>query len=186
MRAKITDLKVEKQYRKREVDAFGNVQRVPYTRMMPREVKVITGWRRFGHYMIDTVIIVLIQQLLIFGSVAADIPSEAIDLLFIANYAIYCFYYFLFESGTQRTLGKYVTQCLVINEYAEKPESGRLFVRSISRLIPFEAFSCLGDRGWHDKFSKTFVVSKNEYAELQKLLREHDGFILSDSEELVD
>jgi len=32
------------------------------------------------------------------------------------------------------------------------------FIRSCSRAIPFEAFSFLGDNGWHDSLSGTKVI----------------------------
>jgi hypothetical protein len=53
-------------------------------------------------------------------------------------------------------------------------------------LIPFEIFSCLGSRGWHDKLSNTFVVSKKEAETLRSLLQDENGYAVSDSLELLD
>ena len=62
----------------------------------------------------------------------------------------------------------------MINEYAKKPDSVTIILRSIIRIVPFEAFSCLGERGGHDMWSKTFVVSKKELAHLKKAIGEED------------
>ena len=44
----------------------------------------------------------------------------------------------------------------------EKPGTQEILIRSLCRLIPFDAFSFLGapDKGWHDSISKTYVVKK--------------------------
>ena len=83
----------------------------------------------------------------------------------------------------QRTIGKFATKSVVINEYAQKPSNEQLIGRSFARLVPFEAFSCLADRGWHDTWSKTYVVTEKERDELQRLLNKHEGNILSNSED---
>jgi hypothetical protein len=59
----------------------------------------------------------------------------------------------------------------VIDEYGNKPDFEKLIIRSLIRLVPFEIFSCwFSDRGWHDRWSDTFVVSDQEYEKLQILL----------------
>jgi uncharacterized RDD family membrane protein YckC len=71
-------------------------------------------------------------------------------------------YYFLMESLTGRTLAKYITKTKVVTLKDEKPEAGTIFFRTICRFIPFDALSYFGDgedTGWHDKISKTKVVS---------------------------
>jgi uncharacterized RDD family membrane protein YckC len=76
----------------------------------------------------------------------------AIILLFI--------YYVLMEGSTGRTIGKYITKTKVVNEKGEIPGFKTIFLRSLCRFIPFEAFSFLGQNslGWHDTISKTKVV----------------------------
>jgi hypothetical protein len=42
------------------------------------------------------------------------------------------------------------------------------FIRNISRLVPFDILSFLGENGWHDSWSDTRVVNiKNYEAEKQ-------------------
>ena len=48
--------------------------------------------------------------------------------------------------------------------------------------VTIEAFSCFGERGWHDQWSKTYVVKRSEKIELQRLL----GTLSSKQEDLLD
>ena len=72
-------------------------------------------------------------------------------------------YYNVFEIFFARTIGKFITQTIVVDENGEKPNHERILVRTLCRLIPFEILSFIGmpARGWHDSISKTFVVNKN-------------------------
>lgn len=71
-------------------------------------------------------------------------------------------YYFSFESLTGRTLGKMVTGTKVISLTGEPLTTGQMLRRTFSRLVPFEAFSFLGNGiGWHDRWSDTVVVRKS-------------------------
>lgn len=71
-------------------------------------------------------------------------------------------YYNVFEIFFARTIGKFITNTVVVDVNGEKPESQEILIRSLCRLIPFDAFSFLGapDKGWHDSISKTYVVKK--------------------------
>ena len=93
----------------------------------------------------------------------------------ISGLLLYPFLYFICEYYWQQTPGKYFTQTIVINEYAEKPNVRQVALRSFVRLVPFEAFSCIGDvysHGWHDRWSDTFVVKKEELKKLKELQKE--------------
>ena len=62
-------------------------------------------------------------------------------------------------------LGKFVTGTMVLMEDGSKPTFKDIFIRSLCRLIPFEAFSFLGaeGRGWHDSMSDTYVVDVKKH-----------------------
>ena len=79
-------------------------------------------------------------------------------------------YYNFFEIFFARTVGKFITQTIVVDENGEKPNHERILVRTLCRLIPFEIFSFLGitARGWHDSISKTYVVNKTLLDEKKK------------------
>lgn len=81
----------------------------------------------------------------------------------IITYSTTLLYYNLTEIFSGRTLGKLITQTIVVDEHGDQPHYERIMLRSISRLIPFYQISVLIlGRGCHDIFSKTYVVKKWE------------------------
>ncbi|MGL2962416.1 RDD family protein [Flavobacterium sp. RSB2_4_14] len=137
--------------------------------------------QRFTNLLVDTIMqLILFFIVLVFMSANAQANG---DKAFIANLekntilqytitmVISLFYYNVFEIASARTVGKYITQTIVVDENGEKPNSETILVRSLCRLIPFNAFSFLGisGRGWHDTISKTYVVNKKLLAEKKRL-----------------
>lgn len=57
----------------------------------------------------------------------------------------------------------------VINEAGEAPDFKEALLRSLCRLIPFDAFSFLGSdgRGWHDSITNTYVVDVKKFEKAQ-------------------
>lgn len=74
------------------------------------------------------------------------------------------FYYLVFESLFGRTMGKIITGSIVVDENGLKPGFSIVCIRTLSRLIPFDALSFLSKSGriWHDSLSKTYVVEKKD------------------------
>lgn len=177
---KITDLVEEREYFKTERDAYGNRTREPYTASVKRPIQTVSGGARFGHYLIDLIVLYAINFGIgiIVGIVNPSILLTMPDAMWnVISMLILVAYYFIMESTLQRTVGKFVTDSVVIDEYGNKPSTSTLLGRSFARLIPFEALSCLSERGWHDKLSKTYVVKKKEEAILKRLLQEQAGMI---------
>jgi len=52
---------------------------------------------------------------------------------------------------------------IVVDERGNKISFGKAALRSLCRIIPFEAFSFLGEegRGWHDTITNTYVIPKS-------------------------
>lgn len=73
--------------------------------------------------------------------------------------------YGLFETLTSRTPGKYITGTKVVMRDGTRPDTTTIFLRTLLRLVPFEALSFLGRYGigWHDSLSKTLVVDIYKY-----------------------
>ncbi len=69
-------------------------------------------------------------------------------------------YYFIVEVITNgRTVGKLFTRTRAVMEDGSELTTKAVALRSLCRLIPFDAFTFLGGgSGWHDRFSKTMVV----------------------------
>jgi len=145
-----------------------------------RAVPVVEGLARFGHFLIDRVIMwlcslgvgMLIIMILEFtGSTEILENSFLVDLFdtLFPWFVIQPAYYFIFEVSIQSTPGKAMLGRVVVDEYGNKPGSRQILIRSLSRTVPFEIFSCLSDRGWHDTWSKTFVLRKKDLQELRLL-----------------
>lgn len=77
------------------------------------------------------------------------------------SYLIYITYYTIIEGITKgRSLGKFATGTKVVREDGAPFTWGNAFMRSICRIVPFEAFSAFGGHPWHDKWTKTKVIKK--------------------------
>lgn len=71
----------------------------------------------------------------------------------------YVFYYTICEKAFRGyTLGKLITGSRAIRDDGKELTFKDALLRSLARLIPFEAFSGLGDRPWHDSLTKTMVI----------------------------
>lgn len=91
-----------------------------------------------------------------------------IKLGFIGTYLSFAMFYYLFFEGLfGRTIGKFITGSIVVDENGLKPRLGIICIRTLCRLIPFDALSFLGksERIWHDSISKTFVAEKKDLKE---------------------
>ncbi len=142
----------------------------------------VDGWPRFGHYLLDVVfyyifaLIVAVPIVTVCLALGADISSfssgvyNIIDRLF-SVLVLYPGYYILFESSMGSTPGKIILGRVVVDEYGEKPSFSTILGRSYSRIVPFEAFSCLSDRGWHDKWTETYVIRKKDLQELKLAIK---------------
>jgi len=68
-------------------------------------------------------------------------------------------YYFILELIFQSTIGKVLTKTTVVSITGYPPRLKDVLIRSISRFIPFEAYSYINSEvGLHDKLSKTRVI----------------------------
>lgn len=73
------------------------------------------------------------------------------------------FFYALFESLTGgKTLGKFITRTRAVNTDGTRINFRTALLRSLSRIVPFEAFSALGDPShpWHDQWTHTCVIDE--------------------------
>jgi uncharacterized RDD family membrane protein YckC len=140
------------------------------------DAMLATKGQRFANYLVDLFIhnIINVIPLIIgwvlyefFGNADLSVWLDEINTLvdFLISYIIIVIYFMIMESLTGRSIGKYVTNTKVLMADGTEPEPYAIFIRSVSRLIPFEAFSFLGDvpKGWHDTLSKTVVVDIKKY-----------------------
>jgi uncharacterized RDD family membrane protein YckC len=138
---------------------------------------------RFLNYILDIVaIVVLIFAISFIAAVLASLFDLNEFLYWMGNLSdlqgqlifvvISIFYYSFTEGLFGRSLGKFITGTVVVDENGEKPSFSVIFKRTLCRLIPFDGFSFLGSRGWHDSISDTFVVNKKDLENEVKLFHE--------------
>src|SRR6188474_641110 len=102
----IDKLTVEQTFYKRHKDAFGNVTREPYTKTVPRKVRIVETGPRIGYWLIDMICTLLLTVGAVFTCIALiedrKLLSEIINFL---SLIILLGYYFLFEFFYQQTPG---------------------------------------------------------------------------------
>lgn len=130
--------------------------------------------KRFGNFVIDLIFRYVIVFVLSFIAVVIDPEGfsawiESVTTLEDIMYSLLLLmiYFIVTESLFQRTVGKLITGTMVVMADGSKPSFGTIVLRTLCRLIPFEAFSFIGDDayGWHDNFSNTYVVDIKLYNE---------------------
>lgn len=133
---------------------------------------------RLANLVIDRIVVVFI--FMAFGFVSSllfkltnidffiEIPQKmaqvnrVVDILMTST--VYFIYILLIEYFTKgRSIGKYITGSKVICIDGTEPTFKDYFIRNISRFVPFDALSFLGENGWHDSWSETRVVNLKKY-----------------------
>ena len=167
----IESLKEEKTFYKKERHPAGTVIEIPYQKMVPLQIKSVTPGTRFAYFLLDLLCIYFVNAILgiFLFSTGNFYVGDELTFRVISSIMFFLFY-FLMEVSMGTTPGKLIAGYTVIDKFARRPSAGTIVLRSLCRLIPFEALSCLGSRGWHDSLSKTWVVKKSEMLRLQGLL----------------
>jgi len=90
---------------------------------------------------------------------------------YLVSYTGMFIYFFVMETLLSKTIGKAITRTIVVYENGEKPILKDIAIRSLVRFVPFDALSFLGTlgNGWHDKWSKTFVVKEELFKDSKRL-----------------
>ena len=127
-------------------------------------------WTRFFHHLMDNLTMVLVISPIVI--VVGRIPAIA-EFLNSFSYSfgerpvLICIvailrmiYYFTFEATLGVTPAKLLSETRVVDENGNKPSAGKIAVRTLLRLVPFEAFSFFMHSGLHDKSSQTYVVNE--------------------------
>lgn len=161
-------------------DAYGYRVRDTEDYTANRPVKSVDSGPRFGHFIID---LIAFQIFISCVNYLFDLVASFSNFSYTLNLTValihgvvvlllYPAFYAFCEYTWQKTPGKYLTKTVVIGEFGHKPELRAIVFRSLIRIVPFEIFSCFGDKysyGWHDRWSGTWVVTEEELAILRKL-----------------
>ena len=126
-----------------------------------------TKGKRFANYIID--IISFYGFVVVFSIVGALISPDFLEwidklaqnniadrLLTMVAIGVYIGVIEAVFKG--RTLGKLITGTRAVDHEGNTITPAQGFLRGLSRAVPFEAFSALGNSPWHDKWTGTFVV----------------------------
>jgi uncharacterized RDD family membrane protein YckC len=77
-------------------------------------------------------------------------------IIVIFNYLVY--YTFCEKVFKGYTLGKLITGTRAIRDDGQELTFKDAFLRTLSRIVPFEVFSGFADKPWHDSWTRTSVV----------------------------
>lgn len=133
---------------------------------------------RLTNFAIDIIILKLLYYFGNYALLALKLPhaplnwwgypgSFSVNVIFSIVFIIY---YTVFEYFFQKTPGKFFTHTSIINEYGEKPSFDQVLLRTVIRFIPFEGYTCINGRAFHDSWADTYVVPDSEILELKKLM----------------
>ena len=133
--------------------------------------KYYANERRFGDYLIDLVVYYVLCYVvgsivgIIYGIAGVEVTTT---VAYIISYPVLFLYYFIMENTCGKTVGKMILGLKVVDADGNQPSVGRIALRSLFRLVPFEGISFLFGNGWekygglrwnwHDQWSKTYVV----------------------------
>lgn len=125
---------------------------------------------RFTNYLVDNLFIGMAGPFVYLSIARVDIYDGEENWFFIqfiistTSIAYYTIAEYYFKG---KTLGKIVTKTRAITIDNELMDIDIAFKRSISRVVPFEVFSFLGNMptGWHDQWTDTKVIMDNNWKE---------------------
>jgi uncharacterized RDD family membrane protein YckC len=142
------------------------------------DMSIASKGKRFVNLLIDNFLYYVISQIMATAFALSFVyllqdwvvnNQDSLWIVYVVYMIINYFFYVILMTFQEyifkgRTIGKYITGTLVVTENGDEPTLKDYFVRSLCRIIPFEAFSFLfGELGWHDSISKTRVVNNSEF-----------------------
>lgn len=170
----LEDITIERTNTHIQTGTDGIARNITRTFKHKLNVKTIDPGLRFVHLIVDYFILVILTYLI--GAIPA-INNTLLSLLNLMTILLYPLFYAVMEYKFQQTPGKMLTNYVVINKLADKPDFKTCLLRTLIRFVPFEPLSCLGSpsRGWHDKWTGTYVVRKDEVAKLKALINKEEN-----------
>lgn len=129
------------------------------------DFKLADNGQRLINYIIDYFIILVCMFTIGFTleSIGIALPLESNVFIYGFTWGIYLIYYTLCEHYLQgKTVGKYLTKTRAVTNTNEYLSLKSAFIRSVSRLVPFEAFSFFwgAPGGWHDHWADSMVIKE--------------------------
>ena len=135
------------------------------------EPQLATRLQRFGNTVIDSlVLMLLVVALLLSGSAFDPALAEQVATDNLLVLILVTLYYATCEFFFGWTPAKLVTGTRVVTATGGSAGFQQLLLRSVIRLVPFEALSLLGSPpvGWHDRWSRTRVIRTRRKSSLDR------------------
>jgi len=155
-------------------NAFATEQDVLSSEFERNLVPASTG-KRFANMILDIIgfyILFFMLSIVFFASNpdAAQEYAENADsgsspfTVYLIAYLILISYYTLLETVLKgKSFGKLITGTRAVNESdGSRISFSTALLRSLCRIVPFEAFSALGGHPWHDKWTNTLVIDEKQ------------------------
>jgi uncharacterized RDD family membrane protein YckC len=121
------------------------------------EESLASRGRRVTNVTIDEIIYYCIAMAVI--SVDSSLIGTTVLTEYLFFTGIRFGYYLVCEASTGRTVGKIFTGTRVVADSGGPPTFVQIVKRTLTRMVPFDAFSFLASRpGWHDRWSRTRVI----------------------------
>ncbi len=107
----------------------------------------------------------LALSMLIGIAMAFTLGPESLQYLkggwsYLFGFAVMSGYYLFFEGMWGRTPAKMLLGTVVTDLHGRAPPFANIVGRTFARFVPFEGLSFFGERGFHDRVSKTLVIRK--------------------------
>lgn len=171
---KLTEVYETKVYTRNERNGFGVWERTQKELRYPRPVNNLSTGLRLVNVMIDSFFYYYVFPLVV-GYITILTETPLVILIYLFTFPIY---YILCETLFQKTIGKVFTRSIVVDEYGNKPDFKTIVVRSVIRFIPFEWFSFVNNsRGWHDRWTNTYVITQTELGEIKELQKDPQNLV---------
>ena len=128
--------------------------------------------KRFLNLLIDRATIYLVWKYLLFNvnvAIVAQIYryTDSRVALYLFSYLSTVGFFVLVIAASEaisggKTLGKLITGTRAVNQHGLRISAKTAILRALVRLVPFEAFSALGNPSypWHDRWTKTYVIDE--------------------------
>jgi len=170
-RPRIIDIYENRILTRTERNEFGKWERGQKELRYRRPVNTLASGLRLVNLIIDLSVCKALQFVLIKYEILDPTPLMGLLVLFWLP-----IYYTISEYFFQQTIGKFFTNSIVVDEYGDRPDFKTIVVRSVIRIIPFEPFSFLGnDRGWHDAWTDTYVITRSELEQIRELMADPEN-----------
>lgn len=119
--------------------------------------------KRFANHLVDMIVffvvaIIILALLIGMHVMDADANELQIRLLYFVFYGLWQGTLEAIFKG--KTLGKVFTRTRAVNEDGSRISIKTAYLRGLSRLVPFEAFSAFGGYPWHDRWTQTYVIDQ--------------------------